>query len=410
MANVPRNVKALYNYAAPWRQEALLNHGSAAILKTMKNDEIKRLRINMDAERDAVYLYGRLAEAESNPELAELYRKLAVTEVKHVAFWEGRLTEAGATVAPFRPSFKTKMTARFASRYGAQSVVSSIARVERGAANVYDGQADAESVGMPAEERSHARIFGALARETAGVGLPGGEVARFEGRHRAGGNSLRAGTLGANDGLLSVYSLVMGVAGAGVGQREILVTGVAGLLAGALSMALGEWISVQSSRELYERQIDIERQELAESPEEEMEELALIYRAKGLDPEQALATARRIVSGGGEAALDTLVREELAIDPKELGGSAWEAAITSFGLFAVGAILPVLPFVFFSGTAGIVVSSATSVVGLFAIGALTTLMTGKNALLYGLRHVLIGLVAAAITFGIGRLIGVSIAG
>ena len=103
MANVPRNVKALYNYAAPWRQEALLNHGSAAILKTMKNDEIKRLRINMDAERDAVYLYGRLAEAESNPELAELYRKLAVTEVKHVAFWEGRLTEAGATVAPFRP-------------------------------------------------------------------------------------------------------------------------------------------------------------------------------------------------------------------------------------------------------------------------------------------------------------------
>jgi len=152
----------------------------------MKNDEIKRLRINMDAERDAVYLYGRLAEAESNPELAELYRKLAVTEVKHVAFWEGRLTEAGATVAPFRPSFKTKMTARFASRYGAQSVVSSIARVERGAANVYDGQADAESVGMPAEERSHARIFGALARETAGLGLPGGEVARFEGRHRAG--------------------------------------------------------------------------------------------------------------------------------------------------------------------------------------------------------------------------------
>ena len=379
-------------------------------LETMKNDEIKRLRINLDAERDAVFLYGRLAEAESNPELAELYRKLAVTELRHVAFWEGRLKEAGAAVAPFRPSFKTKMTARFASRYGAQSVVSSIARVERGAASLYGGQADAESVGMPAEERSHARIFGALARETAGVGLPGGEVARFEGRHRAGGNALRAGTLGANDGLLSVYSLVMGVAGAGVGQREILVTGVAGLLAGALSMALGEWISVQSSRELYERQIDVERQELAESPEEEMEELALIYRAKGLDPEQALATARRIVSGGGEAALDTLVREELAIDPKELGGSAWEAAITSFGLFAVGAILPVLPFVFFSGTAGIVASSAASVVGLFAIGALTTLMTGKNALLYGLRHVLIGLVAAAVTFGIGRLIGVSIAG
>jgi VIT1/CCC1 family predicted Fe2+/Mn2+ transporter len=141
-----------------------------------------------------------------------------------------------------------------------------------------------------------------------------------------------------------------------------------------------------------------------------MEELSLIYRAKGLDPEQARATAQRILSGGGDAALDTLVREELAIDSKELGGSAWEAAITSFGLFSLGAILPVLPYVFFSGTEGIIASSATSVVGLFAIGALTTLMTGKNAVLYGLRHVLIGLVAAAVTFGIGRLIGVNVAG
>ncbi|MGA2545787.1 MAG: VIT1/CCC1 transporter family protein [Rectinemataceae bacterium] len=376
----------------------------------MKNEEIKRLRANLDGERDAVFLYGRLADAEPNPDLAELYKKLAETERRHVSFWEGRLAEAGSGVPPFRPSFKARMTARFASRYGAQSVVSSIAKVERNAASGYDGQTDAESVGMPAEERSHARIFGTLARESAGGGMAGGELARFEGRHRAGGNALRAGTLGANDGLLSVYSLVMGVAGAGVGKREILVTGVAGLLAGALSMALGEWISVQSSRELYERQIDIERQELADSPEEEMEELSLIYRAKGLDPEQARATAQRILSGGGDAALDTLVREELAIDSKELGGSAWEAAITSFGLFSLGAILPVLPYVFFSGTEGIIASSATSVVGLFAIGALTTLMTGKNAVLYGLRHVLIGLVAAAVTFGIGRLIGVNVAG
>jgi vacuolar iron transporter family protein len=376
----------------------------------MQKAEIKRLRANLDGERDAVFLYGRLAEAEANPDLAELYRKLADTEARHVAFWEKRLQDSGAEVLPFRPSMKARLTARFASRYGAQSVVGSIAKVESAAASGYDGQADAESVGMPGEERSHARVFGALARESGGSGLVGGEVARFEGRHRAGGNALRAGTLGANDGLLSVYSLVMGVAGAGVGKREILVTGVAGLLAGALSMALGEWISVQSSRELYERQIDVERQEIADSPEEEMEELALIYRAKGLDPEQARATAVRIISGGGEAALDTLVREELSIDPKELGGSAWEAAITSFGLFALGALLPVLPYVFFSGTAGILASSAASVLGLFAIGAITTIMTGKNPLLYGLRHVLIGLVAAAVTFGIGRLIGINIAG
>jgi VIT1/CCC1 family predicted Fe2+/Mn2+ transporter len=374
----------------------------------MGKEEIKRWRANLAGERDAVFLYGRLAEAEANPGLAELYRRLAQTEVRHAAFWEGRLTEAGSAVPPFRPTFGAKMKARFASRYGAQSVVGSIAKVERGAAGAYDGQADAELVGMPAEERSHARIFGVLARESAG--LAGGELARFEGRHRAGGNALRAGTLGANDGLLSVYSLVMGVAGAGVGKSAVLVTGVAGLLAGALSMALGEWISVQSSRELFGRQIDIERQELADSPEEETEELALIYMAKGLDAEQARATALRIISGGGETALDTLAREELGIDKEELGGSAWVAAATSFGLFSLGAAFPVLPYVFWDGTAGIVASSAASVLGLFSIGALTTLMTGGNAFLRGLRHVAIGLAAAALTFGIGKLIGANVGG
>jgi VIT1/CCC1 family predicted Fe2+/Mn2+ transporter/rubrerythrin len=372
----------------------------------MDKHEIKRMTTNLEGEREAIFLYGKLSEAEPNPDLAELYRKLAETEKKHAAFWEAKLEEAGAAVRPFRPSLKAKMTARFAARYGAQSVVSSIAKVEAGAASSYDGQADAEAVGMPGEERSHARVFGTLAKESSG--LAGGEVARFEGRHNAGGNALRAGTLGANDGLVSVYSLVMGVAGAGVGRREILLTGAAGILAGALSMALGEWISVQSSRELYERQIDIERQELEDTPEEEIEELTLIYRAKGLSPEEAKATAERIIGSGGEAALDTLAREELAIDKEELGGSAWVAAFTSFGLFTLGALLPVLPYLFFSGTAGIAASTAASVVGLFTIGALTTLMTGKNTLLYGLRHVAIGLAAAAVTFGIGSLIGVNV--
>jgi VIT1/CCC1 family predicted Fe2+/Mn2+ transporter len=369
---------------------------------------MKRLVANLNGERDAVFLYGKLADAESNPDLAELYHKLAETEGKHVAFWEGRIVADGGKVPPFKPTLKSRMMARHASRYGAQTVVGSIAKVEAKAAGGYLGQSDAESVGMPAEERSHARIFDALASSKVGIG--GGEVARFEGRHRAGGNALRAGTLGANDGLLSTYSLVMGVAGAGLGTRQILLTGISGLLAGALSMSLGEWISVQSSRELYEKQINIERDELNDNPEEETEELTLIYRAKGLSPEQARSTAERIIKGGGETALDTLVREELAIDQKELGGSAWEASLTSFGLFSLGAIFPVLPYIFFSGVAGIVASSVASVVGLFAIGAITTVMTGKNPVIYGLRHVAIGLLAAAATFGIGHLIGVSIAG
>jgi VIT1/CCC1 family predicted Fe2+/Mn2+ transporter len=234
-------------------------------------------------------------------------------------------------------------------------------------------------------------------------------VARFEGRHRAaGGNALRAGVLGANDGLVSVFSLVMGVAGAGVGTREILLTGIAGLLAGALSMALGEWLSVQSSRELYQHQIGIEKRELEQMPEEEMAELALIYQAKGIAPDEARKLAERLLSDEATA-LDTLVREELNVDPAELGGSAWEAAITSFLLFAVGAIIPVFPYLFWSGMAGIIASAVASAIGLFAIGAAITLMTGRNPLVSGLRQVAFGLAAAAITFGIGRLIGVSIA-
>jgi len=285
-------------------------------------------------------------------------------------------------------------------------VVPAIAAIEKSAAAGYDGHADAESVKMPAEERSHARVFGYLARTSTGV--EGKEVARIEGRHRAGGgNALRAGVLGVNDGLVSVFSLVMGVAGAGVGSRQILVTGGAGLLAGALSMALGEWLSVQSSRELYGHQIKTEEQELAESPEEEAEELALIYRAKGLDREAARELANRLISDKATA-LDTLTREELGIDPKELGGSAWEAAATSFLLFASGAILPVLPYAFLTGVSGIFVSAALSAVGLFVSGAAITVMTGRHPLFSGARQVLVGLACAAVTFGVGRLVGAAI--
>jgi vacuolar iron transporter family protein len=222
-------------------------------------------------------------------------------------------------------------------------------------------------------------------------------------------NWLRAAVLGANDGLVSNASLVMGVAGAELSGQSILVTGLAGLMAGSLSMALGEWLSVQSARELFEHQIGIEREELLAAPEEEAEELALIYQAKGLDPEQARALGKRLVQDH-EAALDTLAREGLGIDPEELGGSAWVAAITSFLLFAVGAIIPVLAYFFVDGTTAVAISVVLSVIGLFAIGAAITIITGRNALVSGLRQVLFGVAASAITFGVGRLVGTTLGG
>ena len=240
-------------------------------------------------------------------------------------------------------------------------------------------------------------------------GISGASVTRFEGRHRAiDGNALRAAVLGANDGLVSNFSLVMGVAGASVGNEPVVIAGIAGLLAGSLSMALGEWLSVQSSRELYANQIAIEAEELAAFPEEEVEELRLIYEAKGLEPDDASRLARRIISGDPAVALDTMAREELGIDPGELGGSAWTAAITSFVLFGLGAIVPLVPFLIGSGFGAIAVSAVLSAGALFVLGAGITLMTGNHPVRSGLRQLGFGLIAAAITFGIGSVLGTTI--
>jgi VIT1/CCC1 family predicted Fe2+/Mn2+ transporter len=198
----------------------------------------------------------------------------------------------------------------------------------------------------------------------------------------------------------------MGVAGATMSNKDVLIAGLAGLLAGAGSMALGEWLSVQSSRELYEHQIKIEAEEIAESPDEELEELTLIYQSKGLPEDRARELASHMMEDKSNI-LDTLAREELGIDPEELGGSAYEAAFTSFFLFAAGAIFPIFPYLFWAGTTAIYLSLIISAVGLFIIGAAITLMTGRGVLYSGTRQVLVGIAAAGSTYGIGRLIGVS---
>jgi VIT1/CCC1 family predicted Fe2+/Mn2+ transporter len=235
-------------------------------------------------------------------------------------------------------------------------------------------------------------------------------LARFEKRHRSvGGNALRAAVLGGNDGLVSNFSLVMGIAGATSGQKEVLLTGIAGLLAGALSMALGEWISVKSSQELSENQMQLEMDELETNPEGEEKELALIYYSKGIPEAQAKQMAKDIIQDKDKAH-EILVKEELGINADDLKGSAMEAAVTSFVLFAAGAIIPVIPFFMFEGYTAIGLSAILSAGGLFLIGSAITLFTGKSIWFSGFRQVLFGLIAAAITFGIGKLIGVSLAG
>ncbi|HKP54416.1 MAG TPA: VIT1/CCC1 transporter family protein [Chloroflexia bacterium] len=251
----------------------------------------------------------------------------------------------------------------------------------------------------------------AVTQAIQGVGVAGNEAGPDLESHESviGGNVLRAAVLGVNDGLVSNLSLVMGVAGAELDGRAILITGLAGLLAGASSMAMGEWLSVQSSRELNSRQLAIEKQHLAQIPEIEAEEFVQMYKAKGLSDELARAVAAQLMENPDHA-LDTMAREELGINPQDLGGSAWQAAGASFALFAVGAIVPVVPFFFLDHIAAAMVSLVASAIALFVIGAGITRLTGRSIFFAGTRQLLFGLGAAALTYGIGRLIGVSVSG
>lgn len=358
------------------------------------------------AELDNAHIYTAMAEAEASPQVAEVYRHLATTEIGHAAHLAAAL---GQEPPPHRPSWRARTLATVARRLGPGAVLPTMLQGEKADSLAYQRQAQIGGQPLAGDEASHARILETIASTRMG-GMSGSDLARLEGRHRGtAGNALRAAVLGANDGLVSNLSLVMGVAGAAVDDKALLLTGLAGLLAGAISMALGEWLSVQSSRELYARQIGIEAAELKAAPEEEAKELALIYQAKGVPAEQAREMAERIVANP-ERALDTLVREELSIDPNELGGSAWEAAITSFLLFALGAIIPVLPFFFTGGGRAVTFSLVMSAVGLFAIGSGISLFTGRGTLFSGLRQMLFGLLAAAVTYGVGWLMGVSLAG
>jgi VIT1/CCC1 family predicted Fe2+/Mn2+ transporter len=222
------------------------------------------------------------------------------------------------------------------------------------------------------------------------------------------GNALRAGVLGSTDGLVSNLSLVLGVAGAGGTREVIVIAGLAGLVAGALSMALGEYLSVQSARELYANELKIEAGQLAASPDAEVAELRGIYEHKGVPTEMAAELADYMVRNDAKLALDTMAREELGFDPNELGGSAWIAAGTSLVLFALGASVPLLPFLVTSGQVALIAAASLSGIAIFSLGAAITRLTGIHPLRSGLRQLAFGATAASITYGIGVLVGAAV--
>jgi VIT1/CCC1 family predicted Fe2+/Mn2+ transporter len=362
----------------------------------------------LQTELDAGWLYSRLALAEENEQIKKLFHEMSLIEHEHATHMFDKMKEAGLVTIMPGPSWRAKLLDRIGKWFGYDYVLGTLMDTEKTLALKQQRAKQQQGVELSGAETNHVRILQNLLNNSAGLG--GSQVVRMESRHKSvGGNALRAAVLGANDGLVSNMSLVMGVAGATGGRSEVLLAGMAGLLAGALSMALGEWISVKSSQELYERQMALEMEEIEQNPEGEKKELVLIYLAKGIPEEQARQMAEKDMANPATAH-EVLVKEELGISAEELKGSAMEAALTSFFLFAVGAVLPVLPFFWLEGNQAILVSVGLSVIGLFGIGAVITLFTGRSVWFSGMRQVGFGLAAAAITFFIGKWIGVSLAG
>ena len=335
-------------------------------------------------EKQSAYLYRIVSDAESGTPRQVLFLELANAAEKQAALWSVEIKKAGVTPpALYQPDRRTRLVGQLVRWFGPRRMRPILAAMKVRGMSLY----------------TKALVGHAIPTQLSEVGR----------RHRnAGtGGTLRAAVFGVNDGLVSNASLILGVAGATGESGTVLLAGVAGLLAGAFSMAAGEYISMRSQREMFEYQIGMERAELEQYPQEEAAELALIFAAKGMEKNEALALADKLIADP-DRALDTLAREELGLNPDELG-SPWGAAISSFMAFAAGAIVPLLPFLFVKGIEALVFAVTLTSIALFAVGAALSLFTGRNAWLGGLRMLAIGAAAGAGTYIIGMALGVTLA-
>jgi VIT1/CCC1 family predicted Fe2+/Mn2+ transporter len=334
-------------------------------------------------EKQSAYLYQIVAQCEDGTPRKALFLELGREAEKQAEIW-ARMLEAKGAPRPiaYSPNLRARLVAKLTQRFGPRAMQGILAAMK--------------VRGMVLYSKTDPRHF-----------VPDSSAGQ-EGRHRglAGGGNLRAAVFGVNDGLVSNASLILGVAGASADNKIIVLSGVAGLLAGAFSMASGEYVSVRSQREMFEYQIGLERDELAEYPEEEANELALIYVARGMPRDEAQRVADAAIADP-DRALDTLAREELGLNPDQLG-SPWGAAIFSFLSFALGAFIPLCPYLFGTGSISLQLSIGVTAVALFAVGAALSLFTGRHAWRGGLRMLAIGAAAGALTFFIGKGLGVTL--
>ncbi len=381
-------------------------------------DDPRRFLRYLEAERNASLLYRALADTVDG-ERREALLELADIEDEHAVHWVEKLTEYGVPIPPAPTELDPTDAALVARARGAGfvDVLRHLEATEGADAGMYDEEPEAPDF-MSRDEREHVELFqqmrtsleepgSAMTLVTSRKAVSGGE--RWHRTDKSG--STRAAVFGVSDGLVSNTALVMGFAGAAPSNSTILFAGIAGLLAGAFSMAAGEYVSMASQRDLFRREIEMEASELREKPEEEMKELELIYRAKGLDRESAASVARQIMSDP-KTALDTLAREELGLDPQELG-SPIKAALSSFLAFAIGASVVVIPYLFFIGegastTAPLVLAVVFAVIGMLVVGGVVGRLSGRGVVFSAGRQLLWGAGAALITYAVGSLVGIAV--
>ncbi len=386
-----------------------------------RQDDRRFLRY-LESERDAARMYRALAEL-TDDDPREALLELASIEDRHAAHWESKLIEKGIPVPPDSGQLQPESAAvlKKAQELSVNEVLPELEESEREAQGEYDDEPDALP-GMANDERLHALVLSSLGTHGKGPGSAALLPSKTSGKnpnaireslnnaedwHRLDkSGSVRAAIFGISDGLVSNTALVMGFAGSGISSGTVLFAGLAGLLAGAFSMAAGEYVSVASQRDLFGREIALEKEELETKPLEEQRELELLYRAKGVDPATAAELAERIMSDP-HTALDTLVREELGLDPDELG-SPIKVAGSSFASFVVGAAVPVIPYLFSSGTTALILAVIMAAIALLIVGAAVGHSSGAGMVKSAIRQLAVGASAAIVTYVIGRIIGVSL--
>lgn len=367
---------------------------------------LKQLKEQLQVEVDAHFIYKIMSDHYEDPLTKEVLHKLSNIENHHAKRCLDFIHEHNPNYQRPAPSMRARFQVFLAKYIGFDYLLSNMAGMESRVSQSI--RAKKQKAGEPISglENVHFQILQQISQHEP-TAVNSDAVSKFEGKHRfVGGNVLRASVLGANDGLVSNLSLVMGVMGATNNSTNVVIAGVAGLLAGSISMAMGEWLSVQSARELYLKQVAIEAEELETSPEEEKNELILLYQAKGIAEEDAKKIADDIFSNK-DIALQTLLKEELGLDKESLESSPMHAAMASFCLFALGAIIPLLPYFVLNHPMVPWLSIGFSGIALFILGAAITLFTGIGIIYSGIRQVIFGLAAAGVTYGIGYLIGVN---